>query len=227
MSLHLNAEPGDFAETVIMPGDPKRAEWIANNFLDDVKVVNTIRNNIGYTGKYFSKPVSILASGMGQPTLGIYATELFTQYGVENIIRIGTCGAVSPELKIGDCVVALSGGTDSNITYNDTFNYMAPCCSYKLLTKFNKNTLSKTDDCVYGQVLSTDRFYKQTFFKPPGVLAIDMETHYLYYLAGVHKKHALTINVVSDIIATHETMTHEEKILRTGRVVTAVLESIV
>lgn len=226
MSLHLNADPGDFAETVIMPGDPKRARWIAEKYLDDSTYeVNTVRNNTGFTGKYKGKRVSVLASGMGQPTLGIYATELFVEYNVRNIIRVGTCGALSSDLKTGDYIVALSGGTDSNITYADTFNYMAPCCSFDLLMKLQKSSFA--NECKYGQVLSTDRFYKKTFFNPAGVLAVDMETHYLYYLANLHGKHALTINLVSDVVATGETITYEEKILRTGSIVSAVLDYIV
>lgn len=222
MSLHLDAKLGDFAETVIMPGDPQRAEWIADNFLDEIKVVNTVRNNFGYTGKFWGKPVSVLASGMGQPTLGIYANELFNNYFVRNIIRIGTCGALSDGLQIGDCVVALSGGTDSNITFADTSSYMAPCCSYDLLRRLG--TIDGTR-CFYGQVFSTDRFYKHTPGVPVGPLAIDMETHYLYYLANKFRdKHALTINVVSDIVSTQETMSHEDKIIRTGKIVSAVME---
>lgn len=223
MSLHLNANQGDFARTVIMPGDPQRAKWIAENFLENIKIVNTVRDNFGYTGTFLGKKVSVLASGMGQPTLGIYVNELFNSYGVESIIRVGTCGALWSKLKIGDCVVALSAGTDSNITFTDTMSYMAPCCSYNLLSKL-KTSVAR---CFYGQVFSTDRFYKQSLNTPAGPIAIDMETHYLYYLANKFERHALTLNVVSDIVSTGETMSYDEKIIRTKSIVSDVLENLI
>lgn len=224
MSIHLSASEGEFANTVLMPGDPARAEWIAVNFLTDTHRVNIIRNNFGFTGKYKGKSVSVIASGMGQPTVGIYSTELFCEYGVHNIVRLGTCGAVAPELKLGDCVVGLSGSTDSNITFADTGYYMAPHCSYDLLKKFDSR--EHAFNVKYGQIFSTDRFYREQKVIPYGNIAVDMETHYLYYIANKLNKHALTVNMVSDIVSTGRTMEFHEKVTKFTDIVTHVLDTV-
>ena len=118
MTPHLEAQPGDYHQTVLMPGDPLRAKWIAENFLDDIVLVNSVRNCLGYSGTYNGKPVSVQASGMGQASLGIYAHELYNFYGVEKIIRVGSCGGIAPQLKVGDVVVAMSAATDNSMTDN-------------------------------------------------------------------------------------------------------------
>ena len=133
---HINAKEGDFARTVLMPGDPLRAKYIADNYLENAQLVNNVRGVQGYTGEYKGKRVSVMASGMGMPSIGIYSYELYNYYGVENIIRVGSAGAMSDKLKLRDIVAGMSAYTTSNYGYQFGFDgTLAPCCSYELLTK--------------------------------------------------------------------------------------------
>ena len=223
---HNNADLGAYADTVLMPGDPDRALHIAETFLTDTVVVNTVRNNYGFTGYYKGKRVSIQASGMGQPSLSIYATELFDRYDVKNIIRIGTCGSFLPKQKVGDCVIALSAGTDSNIT-QDGFNY-APCCDFDLLYQFMQ--ASQPIDPWIGQMGSVDKYYHEnkTWYHnlaKAGVVGIDMETHALYHIAAQKKRKALSVNIISDYIPTNEHMSTDAKVSALDQVVEYMLRS--
>jgi purine-nucleoside phosphorylase len=228
MTIHIEAKPGDYSQTVLMPGDPLRAKHIAENFLTDVVQVNSVRNCLGFTGYYNGKRVSVQASGMGQPSLGIYAHELFQFYGVQKIIRVGSCGGISPNVKVGDIVVALTSSTDSAMSKNLVPGFMiSPCCDYYLLEQFMQN-------CSFahvGPIISNDYFYQPNpdWFKPLmdlGILAVDMETHLLYTLAMRHCKCALSVNTVSDHLLGGVEMSSEQRESGLNTMIETVLESV-
>jgi len=225
---HIEAKPGQYHKTVLMPGDPLRAKWIAENFLDDVVLVNSVRNCLGYTGTYNGKPVSVQASGMGQASLGIYAHELYNFYGVEKIIRVGSCGGIAPHLKVGDVVVAMSAATDNAMTDNLASGFrLSPCCDYHLLSEYLKQNI----EAYVGQMVSNDYFYQpdENWYKPlekMGILAVDMETHVLYSIANRFGKKALSVNTVSDHLTSGEQMSSKEREQGLGYMVETILESV-
>jgi purine-nucleoside phosphorylase len=228
MTPHIEAKIGDYYPIVLMPGDPLRAKHIAENFLIDVKCVNSVRNCLGYSGKYKGKEVSVQASGMGQPSLGIYTFELYNFYGVEKIIRVGSCGAISPSLKIGDIVVALTSSTDSCMTENLVPGFkLSPVCDYSLL----KNFMNVCPDAKVGAMISNDYFYQPNpdWFKPLmdlGILAVDMETHLLYTLSMQYRKSSLSVNTVSDHLLGGIEMTSEQREKGLNTMIEKILESI-
>ncbi len=201
---HNAAKYGEIAKTVLMPGDPLRAKFIAENFLTDVKQFNSIRNMFGYTGKYNGKEVSVMGSGMGIPSISLYTYELFNFYDVDNIIRIGTTGAINDDLGIGDLVIAQGACTDSNFAAHfDLPGTFAPIASYSLL----KGAVEAADQLgvkyMVGNVLSSDVFYAGSFdglmkWKNIGVLCVEMESFGLYMNAAQAGKNALCILTVSD-----------------------------
>ena len=206
---HNSAKPGDFARTVLMPGDPLRAKFIAETFLETPRLVNNVRGIQGYTGSYHDVPVSVMASGMGIPSIGIYSYELFSQYGVENIIRIGSAGAVSPKLKLRDVVAAQGACTNSNYARQyglpGTF---APIADYTLLETAVAVARELGVEMPVGNVLSSDTFYDASGssmkWSEMGVLAIEMEAAALYMNAAKLGKRALAICSISDSIVTGE-----------------------
>ena len=213
---HINAPEGAFAETVLMPGDPLRARFIADNYLDNPELVNNVRGVQGYTGLYKGKKVSVMASGMGCPSIGIYSYELFNFYDVKNIIRIGSAGAISPILKLKDIVIALSAYTDSG--YINSFGFRgnaAPCCSYELLFKAMENAKSLPCNVVCGPLFSSDAFYSESsqtdVLAGLGVLAVEMEAAALYMNAAKAGKNALAICSISDSLVTGEELSAEER----------------
>ena len=213
---HINAQAGDFAQTVLMPGDPLRARFIAENFLDNAKLVNNVRGIQGYTGSWNGKKVSVMASGMGCPSIGIYSYELFNFYNVSNIIRIGSAGAISPKLKLKDIVIALSAYTDSG--YISSFGFrgnVAPCCSYELLSRAMENAKSLPCNVLCGPIFSSDAFYSDAgqteTLARLGVLAVEMEAAALYMNAARAGKNALAICSISDSLVTGEELTAEER----------------
>lgn len=215
---HIAAKEGDFAKTVLMPGDPLRSKYIAENFLEDAVLVNPVRGVNGYTGTYKGKRVSVMASGMGMPAIGIYSYELFQFYGVENIIRIGTAGAMSPELKIRDVVIGMGACTDSEYArqYQLPGTY-APIASYELLEKA-VNAVRAMGNVGYkvGNLLSSDVFYNDNpqttqLWQKMGVLAVEMEAAALYMNAARCGKNALAICTISDSLVTGEATTSEER----------------
>ena len=225
---HIEAHIGAYHDTVLMPGDPLRAKWIAENFLDKYEVVNTVRNCLGYSGTYKGKKVSVQASGMGQASLGIYAHELYNVYGVNRIIRVGSCGGISPNLKVGDIVVAMSAATDSAMTENLIPGFkLSPCCDYTSL----KSYMSVNPIASVGQMVSNDYFYQPQFdwyqpFAKMGVLAVDMETHVLYSLAMRYGKRALSVNTVSDHLISGEEMSSKEREHGLNYMIKSVLQSL-
>ena len=213
---HNSAAKGEIAKTVLMPGDPLRAKYIAETYLEDAGLVNEVRGMYAYTGRYKGKEVSVMASGMGMPSMGIYSYELFSEYDVENIIRIGTAGAISEKLKIRDVVLAIASCTRS--TYADQFGL--PCtpaaaASYELLRR--------ADDCArelginvhVGTLLCTDTFYDESGtladWRKMGVLATEMESAALYYNAARLGKKAICICTISDCPLTGESASAQER----------------
>ena len=213
---HITAKEGDFAKTVLMPGDPKRAKFIAENFLEDIKLVNDVRGVQGYTGYYKGKRVSVMASGMGMPSIGIYSYELFHFYGVENIIRVGSAGALHPDLHIRDIVLGMGACTNSNYVrqYELPGNY-APIASYKLLKKAADTAEKMGLRYMVGNVLSSDTFYDDSMstveWQKMGILAVEMESAALYMNAARAGKNALCICTISDSILGKEPETTAEE----------------
>ncbi len=214
---HIAAKEGDFAKTVLMPGDPLRAKFIAENFLTDAVLVNNVRGVNGYTGYYNGKRVSVMASGMGMPSMGIYSYELFNFYDIDNIIRIGTAGSIHPDLKIRNIVLAMGACTDSN--YGAQYELpgtFAPIASFELLRKAVKQ-IEEMGNIGYkvGNVVSSDVFYsdRQTTaaWQKMGALAVEMESAALYMNAARAGKNALTICTISDSLVTGEVTTAEER----------------
>jgi len=215
---HINAPAGAFARTVLMPGDPLRSKYIAENYLEDAQLVNNVRNVQGYTGMYKGKKVSVMASGMGVPAIGIYSYELFHFYGVENIIRIGSAGALSPKLNLRDVVAGISVYTDSN--YGAQFGYhgtLAPCCSYDLLRQADDAAKKLGANLVPGPIASHDGFYAQGEYNSTpilqklGVLCVEMEAYALYLNAAAAGKNALALLTISDSLVTGESLPAEER----------------
>lgn len=221
---HITAKEGDFAKTVLMPGDPLRAKYIAENYLEDAVLVNNVRGVNGYTGYYKGKRVSVMASGMGQPSIGIYSYELFNFFGVENIIRVGSAGGMNKQVKVRDIVIAQGACTNSN--YPESFGIkgtFAPICSYDLLEKSVECAKELDLNYTVGNVLSSDVFYNDdvTFlpkdqqssnvFAKMGVLAVEMEAAALYLNAARANKKALAILTVSDHLLTGESTSSDER----------------
>jgi purine-nucleoside phosphorylase len=218
MSLHINADSGQIAEDILLPGDPLRAKWIAENYLEDPVQYNSIRNIFGYTGTYQGKRISVQGTGMGIPSISIYLNELFTEYGVKNAIRIGTCGSIQTNLKLGDVILAITSSTDSNINRRALNGLdFAPAADFSLLKIAAELSNGKA---IVGGIGSMDMFYDQTDalerLTEYGVLALEMETTALYSLAAKFRRNALSILTVSDVISTHESMppADREKSLR-------------
>ena len=214
---HIAAKEGDFAKTVLMPGDPLRAKFIAETFLTDAVLVNNVRGVNGYTGYYNGKRVSVMASGMGMPSIGIYSYELFKFYDVDNIIRIGTAGSLQPDLKIRDLAIAMGACTDSNYAAQyELPGTFAPIASFDLLRKA-VDQAEKMGNVGYkvGNVASSDVFYSERptmeAWQKMGVLAVEMETAALYMNAARTGKNALTICTISDSLVTGEITTSEER----------------
>lgn len=213
---HNNANIDDFAKTVLMPGDPLRAKFIAENFLDDPVLVNGVRGINGYTGMYDGKIVSVMASGMGMPSIGIYSYELFNFYGVENIIRIGSAGAISDEVNLRDIVIGMAACTNSNYAAQFALpGTYAPIADYKLLRQAVEVAEERGVDVKVGNLLSSDTFYddseRLSDWRKMGVLAVEMESAALYMNAARSGKNALCICTVSDCPFTGESCTAEER----------------
>ena len=214
---HIEAKQGDFAKTVLMPGDPKRAEYIAKTYLTDCKLVNDVRGIKGFTGYYKGKRVSVMASGMGQPSIGIYSYELFALYGVENIIRVGSCGSFDKDLHARDIIIAMGACTNGN--FNSQYRLpgtYAPIASYDLLESAVKHTREKGVNFKVGNILSSDTFYDDANsgleWAKMGVLGVEMESAALYATAARLSKNALAILTVSDsFIYPEENTTSEER----------------
>lgn len=214
---HNEAKAGDFAKTVLMPGDPLRAKFIAERFLENAVLVNSVRGANGYTGYYKGVRVSVMASGMGQPSIGIHAYELYHFYGVENIIRVGSCGGFDPDLHARDLVLAMGACTDSNFLSQYRLNgSFAPIADFSLLKRAERECEALGVRYKVGNILSSDFFYDDAdsglSWTKMGVLGVEMETAALYAVAARAKKRALTVCAVSDsFVHKSENLTAEER----------------
>lgn len=210
MSIHINAKKDSIADTILLPGDPLRAKYIAENFLENVICYNDVRGMYGFTGIYKGRKISVQGTGMGVPSISIYTNELITSYNVEKLIRIGTAGSIRKDVKVRDVVMAMSACHDSNInssrfpnmTYSPTANFELLKNAYDIATSHNLNT-------KVGSVLTTDSFYQDDFdhwkkWADFGCLAIEMETAALYTLASKYNKKALSLLTISDSLVTGE-----------------------
>ncbi len=214
---HISAKIGDFAKTVLMPGDPLRAEYIAKNYLENAVLVNDVRGVHGYTGYYKGKRVSVMASGMGQPSMGIYSYELYHFYGVETIIRVGSCGSFSPDLHVRDIIVAMGACTNGNyaLQYNLPGTF-CPIANFDLVRRASEECEKAGVNYRVGNIFSSDTFYDQANsamkWAKMGVLGVEMESAALYCNAAYAGKKALCICTVSDsFIYPEENTTSEER----------------
>lgn len=214
---HINATPADFAKTVLMPGDPLRARFIAENFLQNARLVNNVRGIQGYTGSYQGTPVSVMASGMGMPSIGIYSYELYNFFGVENIIRVGSAGAIAEQVKVRDLVFGMGACTNSNFAeqYRLPGNFSA-ICDYSLLTVAVRQAEKIGVRYHVGNLLSSDTFYSDdpsdsVKFAKMGALAVEMEAAALYMTAARAGKRALAVCTVSDHVLTGESLDAEAR----------------
>ena len=230
---HIGATPDDFAKTVLMPGDPLRAKMVAETYLENAVLVNNVRGIQGYIGSYQGKRISVMASGMGMPSIGIYSHELFSVFGVENIIRIGSAGALSPQLRLRDIVIGMGASTDSNYAANFKLpGTFAPLCSYELLRACAACADRLELPYHVGNLLSSDVFYRADAtdndrWREMGVLAVEMEAAALYMNAARLHKRALAICTVSDHIVTGESTSAEERQNSFGAMVQLALETAV
>lgn len=217
MSIHIEAQKGQIAETVLLPGDPLRAKYIAETFLTEVEQYNRVRNMFGYTGLYKGERISVQGTGMGLPSMMIYAEELITEYNVQNLIRVGTAGGMQKDVKVRDVVLAQAATTDSSINRN-TFGGQvdfAPIADFDLLKTAYDIGTEKGLSLKVGNVLSADRFYNAELDKVKlanyGILAVEMEAAGLYSLAAKHNRKALAILTISDHIFTGEDTSSDER----------------
>ena len=214
---HINAQKGDFAQTVLLPGDPLRAKHIAETFLEDVKEVTNVRNMLGFTGTYKGKRVSVMGSGMGIPSCSIYATELIKDYGVENLIRVGSCGAVSRKIKVRDVIIGMGASTDSQVNRSRFGGYdLAALSDYSLLSAAVEAANEHGLNVKVGNIFSADLFYTPQpemfdLMEKYNILGVEMEAAGLYGVAAEFGARALTILTVSDHIRTGEVTTAEER----------------
>lgn len=214
---HINAKKGDFAETILMPGDPLRAKFIATNYLDNAVLVNEVRGMLGYTGYYKGKRVSVMASGMGQPSIGIYSYELFKFYDVKTIIRVGSCGSFNENVHVRDIVVAVGACTNGNFAAQYKLpGTFCPIADFELAKKATEICKRKNLRYVAGNMLSSDVFYddsnSQTEWAKMGVIGVEMEAAALYCNAARLNKKALCICTVSDsFVYPEENTTSEER----------------
>lgn len=231
MTPHNEAKRGDIKDTVLMPGDPLRAKYIAENFFTDVKQFNAVRNMFGYSGKYKGKELSVMGSGMGIPSIGIYAHELYEQYDVKNIIRVGSCGAYSKDLKLFDLVLAMGASSDSNFAHQ--FNLpgtISAICDFDLLRKAVTSAEKLDMNVRVGNVFSSDIFYNNNEdewkrWEELGILAVEMECYGLYLTAQKLGKKALGILTVSDSFHLTEQTTPKEREKSFNDMILVALES--
>ncbi len=229
---HIEAKPGDFAELVLMPGDPLRAQALAETALEDARQVNGVRNMLAFTGRWQGRPVSIMGSGLGMPSISIYAHELFAEFGVERIVRVGTCGGLREDMALGELVLATAASTDSSMNRQRFagWDYSA-AGDFKMLRSLAKGAEAAGLPFRAGEVFSTDYFYHPdpdfvSRVSAMGILALDMETAALYALARAHGKRAATVLTVSDVLPTARHYSPAERQAAFGAVADVVLAAL-
>lgn len=232
MSVHIGAQPGEIAESILLPGDPLRAKYIAETFLENPVCYNEVRGMYGFTGTYKGKRVSVQGTGMGIPSISIYVTELIQSYGAKNLIRVGTCGAIQRDVKVRDVIIAMSASTDSAVN-RIRFNGIdfAPTANFELLKKAYENAQEKGLSIHVGSVLTSDTFYNEDKasiqkWADYDILALEMETAALYTLASKFHVKALSVLTVSDHILTGEETSSEERQKTFNEMILVALDSI-
>lgn len=233
MSTHINAEKGQIAESILLPGDPLRAKFIAENFLTGAKCYNEVRNMLGYTGTYKGVPVSVQGTGMGMPSIGIYSWELITEYGCRNLLRVGTAGSFHKDIKVRDIVAGVAASTDSD--YVHAFHLSgtyAPCASFELLMKLAEASKKTGIGFHAGNIVSSDTFYNTDpdawkRWASMNVMAAEMEAAALYMNAAYHDVNALAIMTISDHFVTGEKTTSEEREASFTDMMTLALETVI
>jgi purine-nucleoside phosphorylase len=230
MSIHIAAKENEIAETVLLPGDPLRAKYIAETFLENAKCYNEVRNMFGYTGTYKGQRVSVQGTGMGIPSISIYVNELMQSYNVQTLIRVGTCGAIQKDVKVRDVILAMSASTDSQMN-RLTFGGIdfAPTANFELLKKAYDAGVEKGLKLKVGNVFTADMFYNENAdhekWAQYQILALEMETTALYTLAAKFARKALSVLTVSDHIITGEETTSEERQLTFNDMIEVALEA--
>ncbi|MFD2445695.1 purine-nucleoside phosphorylase [Bacillus sp. CGMCC 1.16607] len=230
MSIHIGAKENEIADTVLLPGDPLRAKYIAETFLEDAQCYNEVRNMFGFTGTYKGKRISVQGTGMGIPSISIYITELMQSYNVQKLIRVGTCGAIQKDVKVRDVILAMSSSTDSQIN-RLTFGGIdfAPTANFELLKNAYDIGLQKGLNLKVGNVFTADLFYNDSAdlekWAQHGILALEMETTALYTMAAKFGRQALSVLTVSDHILTGEETTSEERQLTFNDMIEVALEA--
>lgn len=231
-TIHINAGPGDFAETVLMPGDPLRAKYIAENFFDGSRQVTDVRNMLGFTGEFNGSPVSVMAHGMGIPSASIYSTELIRDYGVKRIIRVGSCGTVHPEVELRDILIAIGASTDSGVNRMRFGGYdLAATAAFDLLRKAVRVAEKKDLRFHVGNVFSADLFYaadstQLELMEKNNILGVEMETAGIYAIAAELRAEALAICTVSDNIKTGEALSPDERQTSFDEMIELALEAV-
>ena len=233
MSIHIGAKAGEIADAILLPGDPLRAKFIAENFLENAKQYNEIRGMLGFTGTYKGKAVSVQGTGMGIPSISIYVNELFKDYGVKRAIRIGTAGSIQESLKIRDLVIAMTACTDSaanKIRFGG--RDFAPAGTFSLVKKACETAAAKGWQAAVGPVISSDMFYTEDpeewkLWAKFGVLAVEMETSELYTLAAKYSRECLSLLTISDSLVSHEVTSSEDRQTTFTRMMEVALETAV
>lgn len=217
MSIHIEAKKGDISETILLPGDPLRAKWIAETFFENPICFNQIRGMLGYTGTYNNKRVSVMGTGMGVPSISIYAHELIAEYDVKNLIRVGSAGSYQSHVKIRDIVLAMAASSNSGVNeIRFSGADYAPTANFELFQKAVEAAKSKNIAIKAGNVFTSDEFYADDFesykkWSKFGVLCVEMETAGLYTVAAKHRVNALSILTISDSLVTGERITSKER----------------
>jgi purine-nucleoside phosphorylase len=233
MSIHIAAKAGEIAEAILLPGDPLRAKFIAENFLENAKLYNEVRGILGFTGTYKGKPVSVQGTGMGIPSISIYLNELFRDYGVKRAIRVGTAGSIQENLKVRDLVIAMTACTDSasnKIRFGG--RDFAPTATFSLLKKAYEIATERGWQPAVGNVVCSDMFYTEDpeewkLWAKFGVLALEMETSELYTLAAKYRRECLSLLTISDSLISHEITSSEERQTAFTRMIEIALETAV
>lgn len=216
MSIHIGAKKGDIAETVLLPGDPLRAKWIAETFLEDATCYNEVRNMFGYTGTYNGKRISVQGTGMGVPSISIYAHELINEFNVKNLVRVGSAGSYQRDIKLRDIVIAMAASSTSGINQARFNADFAPTADFGLFMQAVETAKKKGIKIKAGNVLSSDEFYADEFesfqkWSNFGVLCVEMESSGLYTIAAKHGVNALTLLTISDSLVTGEKTSSQDR----------------
>ncbi len=229
MSTHIGAQPGEIAETILLPGDPLRAKWIAETFLEDAKCYSNVRGMLGFTGTYQGNRVSVQGTGMGVPSISIYVNELFKDYGVKTAIRVGSAGGLVEDVKIRDIIIAMTASSDSSTNRHEMNDWdYAPCADFNLV----RDAAAIAAKCGFkhhvGGIVTSDRFYASSIeplmrLAEHGALAVEMETTALYTLAARFGRKALTVLTISDHLITGEETTSQEREQTFGNMMTVAL----